>query len=348
MFYLSTFMTIVISLSLVSCSYDCNNPGFTCHGECHYYGSCICNERLTGYDCSVLKSSLSTGSDCKVTCQNNGRCYDGNKCLCSSDYTGHLCEKQTTGARCTLDGVVFEAYRPIGFDGETYLSQSRSCKLLQSESDVPGMIKFERKIFHGDTSMCGLKKHMDMPNAGDITYEADIYSTFVYNSWGTRDFVDNVKCQYKPTRVGLSMDAPDSLFPIKMSARDGASSNVQATTQSAPISLLFSPQNIPDVKGAMVDYMEVYSINSTSKEYKSVVAVKNGCAQKTEYNVAFDNLDELDPVTSTWIGLVKMQAFIIFENEPLLFNYRLRFCPDRCSKPTCAAPAVSQAPSTAV
>ncbi|KAK3106211.1 hypothetical protein FSP39_015242 [Pinctada imbricata] len=277
MIRLSALVTIAITVSLVSCSFDCNNPGYSCRqGKCHYFGVCECPNQFVGVDCSIPRANVTTGAACSVTCHNNGICYNGNMCACTADYTGELCHHQTTGARCTFDAVVYEAYRPTGFEGETYLKQSRSCKLLETHSDVPGMRKFERKIFHADTSECAPQKVLDLPNPGDVTYEADLISSYKYNSWSLRDTVDNVKCQSKQTLLGISKDAPDSLFPIKMSARDGSSSNVQATTQNAPIALLFAPQNIPDVKGALVDYLEVYSINSTSKAMKSVVLVDNG------------------------------------------------------------------------
>ena len=48
------------------------------------------------------------------------------------------------------------------------------------------------------------------------------------------------------------------------------------------------------------------------------------------YNIPISNIDELDTATGIYRGVVKTKGFILLENEPLLFNYNLTFCPAKC------------------
>ncbi|XP_065942247.1 gigasin-2 isoform X2 [Magallana gigas] len=321
----------------VFAKYDCtNNGGYGCKygGTCHFYGFCICPKGFQGEDCGLKTELISTAANCTAECKNGGTCYESDRCYCPHGFIGDLCEIPDTVARCAPDRMIIEAYRPLGFVGEVYMFKNRkSCALKQVPSDIRDMMKLERVVLHSDKTECALTRTPDTPKLGDVTMKTTVVSTHNYNQFGPRDSIMDVSCVHTNSFQGSTKEITETAFPFRMVALDMNGEPVQALAANESIILQFEPVGIPDVRGVMVEYLEVYSINANSNEVVSKTIIENGCVLRTaqqHLEIPIRNYSEMNRQGTSWVARVAMRAFILLPGEPLLFKSRLRFCPGKC------------------
>ncbi|XP_048779902.1 gigasin-2-like isoform X2 [Ostrea edulis] len=322
--------------------YDCtNNGGYGCRqgGTCHFYGFCICPKGFQGHDCGLKTEFISTVNS-TVECKNGGTCYQQDKCYCPHGFIGKLCEIPDTVARCAPDKMIVEAYRPLGFMGEVYLYKNRkSCALQKVPSDIPDLMKLERVVLHSDKTECSLTRLSDTPKLGDVTMKTTVVNTHNYNQFGPRDNIMDVSCVHTNSFEGKTREITETAFPFRMVALDMNGDPVQALAANESIILQFEPVGMADVRGVMVEYLEVYSINALSNEVVSKTIIENGCVLKAaqqHLEIPIRNYSEMSRDGKGWVARVSMRAFILLPGEPLLFKSRLRFCPGKCHGVTCA------------
>lgn len=327
----------------VFAKYDCtNNGGYGCKygGTCHFYGFCICPKGFQGEDCGLKTELISTAANCTAECKNGGTCYESDRCFCPHGFIGDMCEIPDTVARCAPDRMIIEAYRPLGFVGEVYMFKNRkSCALKQVPSDIRDMMKLERVVLHSDKTECALTRTPDTPKLGDVTMKTTVVSTHNYNQFGPRDSIMDVSCVHTNSFQGSTKEITETAFPFRMVALDMNGEPVQALAANESIILQFEPVGIPDVRGVMVEYLEVYSINANSNEVVSKTIIENGCVLRTaqqHLEIPIRNYSEMNRQGTSWVARVAMRAFILLPGEPLLFKSRLRFCPGKCHGVTCA------------
>uniref|UniRef100_A0A8W8N991 EGF-like domain-containing protein n=1 Tax=Magallana gigas TaxID=29159 RepID=A0A8W8N991_MAGGI len=278
----------------VFAKYDCtNNGGYGCKygGTCHFYGFCICPKGFQGEDCGLKTELISTAANCTAECKNGGTCYESDRCYCPHGFIGDMCEIPDTVARCAPDRMIIEAYRPLGFVGEVYMFKNRkSCALKQVPSDIRDMMKLERVVLHSDKTECALTRTPDTPKLGDVTMKTTVVSTHNYNQFGPRDSIMDVSCVHTNSFQGSTKEITETAFPFRMVALDMNGEPVQALAANESIILQFEPVGIPDVRGVMVEYLEVYSINANSNEVVSKTIIENGCVTENS-TAAFGNSD---------------------------------------------------------
>ncbi|KAI4892647.1 hypothetical protein NFI96_005902 [Prochilodus magdalenae] len=85
------------------------------HDRCNGTGFCQCKEGTTGTKCDECLPGYYWKQGCYpnvcdeelLMCQNGGTCYQGQRCICPSDFKGVLCQQSRCegGKKCSHGGA---------------------------------------------------------------------------------------------------------------------------------------------------------------------------------------------------------------------------------------------------
>nr|P86954.1 RecName: Full=EGF-like domain-containing protein 2; Flags: Precursor [Pinctada maxima] len=326
LFLLSTFA------SLALCSFYCKNPGYPClnGGTCLYNGECNCTSGFRGFNCGLDSSTISAA--CTVECHNKGICFNGDKCYCTKDYMGPTCQQAYDFADCNKSSMKIKAYRPTEFNGEIFLMQSMfGCKLTEVTSTIPGYKQYELDVPHDSTGPCKLKKTIDA-TTGDVHFEVNVSTIHHAGQFGMYDGLKTVSCHYSSRDQAIVKDVTNHELLVSVTTSDGNTQNIQEIQTNDVIHLTFNPVNLPGgYKGVKILDLEMYSVQWN--EVNSILLLKDQCMTQKADELGYSVSNEVDGYS----GRAILKAIPLFENvqASVYFNYRLRFCRNRCKIKSC-------------